>query len=86
MTVYTFPDLARILSCSESFLRKLVARGELRAVKMGRLVRFREEDVRAYLAGERPAKAVTVVEKKPFEPTIRGPLRMTQAWREQQRG
>lgn len=51
-------ETARLLSCSEAAVRKWVARRQLPALKVGRLVRFRLADVEAFLAREgRPPKA-----------------------------
>ena len=41
----TTEDVARVLGCSPAAVRKWRAQGLLRAVKLGRLVRYRGEDV-----------------------------------------
>ena len=41
----TTDEVARILGCSEAAVRKWRSQGRLKAVKLGRLVRFRAEDV-----------------------------------------
>lgn len=43
-------EVAEILRCSPSMVRALSRRGELRAVHVGRLPRFRREDVEVYIA------------------------------------
>ena len=55
----TLKEIGALTALSESFWRKLVARGELRTFKFGRSIRVLEEDVRQYLAArERPARVV----------------------------
>ena len=41
----TTDDVARLLRCSTAAVRKWRAQGRIRAVKVGRLVRFRGEDI-----------------------------------------
>ena len=41
----TTDDVARLLGCSPAAVRKWRSQGRLRAVKVGRLVRFRGEEV-----------------------------------------
>lgn len=38
-------DVARVLGCSPAAVRKWRAQGRLRAVKVGRLVRYRGEEI-----------------------------------------
>ena len=45
---YTIAEAARILALSQTTVRRLAARGELRAVGTGRLLRFTLRDIRAY--------------------------------------
>lgn len=45
-----FADTARYLGRSESFLRRLVARREIRHRKVGRLLKFEVADLDAFLA------------------------------------
>ena len=47
-------DVAHILGCSSDDVIELACKGELKAEKQGRVWRFREEDLRAYL--EKTAK------------------------------
>jgi len=42
-------DVAHILGCSSDDVIELACKGELKAEKQGRVWRFREEDLRAYL-------------------------------------
>lgn len=54
-------DVARLLDCSEQHVRNLVARGQLPgAIKVGKLLRFDAEIVRAWLASH----AVATTEAK----------------------
>ena len=41
----TTEDVAKLLGCSEAAVRKWRSQGRLKAVKLGRLVRFRAQDV-----------------------------------------
>jgi excisionase family DNA binding protein len=41
----TTEDVARLLGCSPAAVRKWRSQGRLKGVKLGRLVRFRSEDV-----------------------------------------
>ena len=45
-------DVARYLGVSRWTLRRIVDRGELRAIRVGQRERFRQEDVQAYLERE----------------------------------
>jgi excisionase family DNA binding protein len=47
--VYTPPQAAEYLNCAEITLRRETARGRLRAVKIGRVLRYRKVDLDAYL-------------------------------------
>ncbi len=48
-------EAANYLSTSPRHVRELWSRRELAGVKVGRLVRFRVEDIDAYIAGHRVA-------------------------------
>jgi excisionase family DNA binding protein len=54
--VWTYADLAKAYSISTRTLRRLVARGELRAVRIGGAVRITEES-RAAWAASLPLRA-----------------------------
>jgi excisionase family DNA binding protein len=41
----TVKDAAQLLACSEAAIRKWIAQGRLRAVRVGRLVRLRPADL-----------------------------------------
>lgn len=45
----TSEDVSRILGVHRNTVRRLVRRGQLRAIHVGRLPRFRPEDLDAYL-------------------------------------
>jgi len=46
----TLDDLTALLQISKSTLRRMIAAGEIRAVKIGRVLRVRRADYDAYLA------------------------------------
>jgi excisionase family DNA binding protein len=50
-TLWGVMDVARYLRTSRSWTYKAVERGVLPVVRIGRLVRFRPEDIRAFVAG-----------------------------------
>jgi len=50
-------DLARILRCGRNRPYDLAASGALPCVRLGASIRFRPEDVRAFLAGASPRPA-----------------------------
>jgi excisionase family DNA binding protein len=47
--LFSYDDVARILGCSVRTVKDLVACGEPPCRRIGRLVRFTEGDVRAYV-------------------------------------
>ena len=47
--LFTLPEVARILRCSERTIRRLIRSGRLRAVHTGRCYRFQREDVRRFV-------------------------------------
>ena len=47
-------EVAKRLACGPGMVYKLINRGELPGVSVGRLVRVRESDLNAYLAGMPP--------------------------------
>ena len=49
--VLTREEVAEALGCSPRTVARLVERGELRQAQVGRLARYRREDVDALLAG-----------------------------------
>lgn len=51
--LFTVAALARHLGVSRWTIYRLVRRGEIRAVKVGERIRFRPEDVDAYLESTR---------------------------------
>lgn len=58
--VYSFRDVARMLSCSTTSVGRLVAKGKLRAVGNGRAKRVLADSVTAYVNTSEPAdKAVS---------------------------
>ncbi|HEV8534847.1 MAG TPA: helix-turn-helix domain-containing protein [Candidatus Limnocylindria bacterium] len=48
--VLTPEEAAKVLSCSRQYVHELIARGELRSVKLGRLRRIPVDGVRELLA------------------------------------
>ena len=46
---YSIKDLAIIFRTSTDFWRKRISNGEIKAVKLGRIVRIPEEEVRKFL-------------------------------------
>jgi len=48
--LYTIEEAAKILNVKVSRLRQAVFRGEISYVKLGALVRFREEDLQNYIS------------------------------------
>jgi excisionase family DNA binding protein len=51
-TVLDVPAAAAVLGCGERAVRDLIARGELRSVRLGRLIRIPRHALVAFLAGE----------------------------------
>lgn len=41
----TIPQVAEYLACSTYTVRRMISRGELRAIRVGRLIRIRSEDL-----------------------------------------
>ncbi len=58
--LWTVPDVAGYLGVSVSWVYQHVAAGDLPYRRIGGLVRFFPEDVRAYARGERPGGAPVV--------------------------
>lgn len=56
-TYLTIPEVAAALSCSRDTVRRLIARGEIRAVRFGRLIRVAASEVSR---GGRPVRRVEV--------------------------
>ena len=48
--LYTVEEAAKVLNIKVSRLRQAVFRGEISYVKLGALVRFREEDLQNYIS------------------------------------
>jgi excisionase family DNA binding protein len=47
---YTVQEAARRLNCSDDSVRRRIAAGELRAVRVGRLVRIEPKEVEKFIA------------------------------------
>lgn len=45
----TAQDVAKILQCSERFAYNLISTGDLKSVRMGRLVRVRQVDLETFI-------------------------------------
>ena len=54
MKLFTVYEVAEMLKCKPSAVRKWIRLGRLHAVHAGRLVRVREEDLTAFLRGREP--------------------------------
>lgn len=50
-------DAAKLLACSSGHVRNLVARGELQPIRVGKLLRFSVDDLKAFIARQRQAVA-----------------------------
>jgi excisionase family DNA binding protein len=55
--VLTVPEVARELKFTRAYIYEAVRRGDVAAIRQGKYVRIRRQDLRAWLAG-RPAKAL----------------------------
>jgi len=53
MKLLTVAELADLLSVTDITVRRMVIRGQIPAVRIGRAVRFRQEDVDAFLTSVR---------------------------------
>lgn len=53
-TVQRVPEVAKRLDCSRDAVYRLVNSGELRAIRVGRLVRIPESALADFIAGKRP--------------------------------
>lgn len=51
MSAYTMREVAEILSVNERTIKNLIARGELKRLKVGRAVRITQQQLDAYLEG-----------------------------------
>lgn len=56
--ILTVPDIARELHFTSAYVYEAVRRGDLAAVRKGKYVRIRRADLRAWLEGRAPAKAL----------------------------
>lgn len=80
-TYLTIPQAAEALSCSPDTVRRLIARGEIRAVRFGRLIRIAVSDLTRAgrpVTGTRPRKGP---DSLPHERTSSG-RRPGETWRE----
>lgn len=59
--LWTVKDAARFLHCSTSFVYKRAVRGELPCVRIGAMVRFNPETIRALARGELTERPGVVV-------------------------
>lgn len=48
--VYRVQEVAQLLKCDPATIYRLTASGELKSVRVGRLLRIRESDLAAYIA------------------------------------
>jgi excisionase family DNA binding protein len=68
----TIADVAARLTCSPGFVRRLIKRGKLRAIKDGRFVRIPPEAVEEYLQGHTTQLVViSMGEPESTDPPIR---------------
>jgi excisionase family DNA binding protein len=49
--VYTVEDVAKILKVQNRTIRDYIRSGKLKALKLGRAYRVKEEDLKAFLSG-----------------------------------
>jgi excisionase family DNA binding protein len=56
-----YADAARLLGVHEETVKTYVRRGELAAVRLGRRVLFREDDIAAFIAARRVGPRHTIV-------------------------
>lgn len=56
--ILTVPDVARELRFTSAYVYEAVRRGDLAAVRKGKYLRIRRADLRAWLDGRAPAKAL----------------------------
>jgi excisionase family DNA binding protein len=62
--LWTVKDVADFLRVSRSWVYHRAEAGELPCLRIGALLRFEPERVRAYTRGERPAQATVVAFRK----------------------
>ena len=60
MRTYTVEQAADVLQVTIGTVRKLARDGRLVGAKIGRHWRFTEEDLRAFLASQRPTRRVEI--------------------------
>jgi excisionase family DNA binding protein len=63
----TTEELCKMLKTRESFIRNLRSQGRIPYVKVGRLVRYRPEDISAWLKGQSARIVSPEVEQKSEE-------------------
>jgi len=68
----TVPEAAAKLSISERMVFKLIAKGRLPTVRLGRATRIDTDDVAAFIDAHKVSRAV--------EPTARPPVRPSEEW------
>ncbi len=54
--IYTPAEISNLLRTSKSLVYKLVSQGELGAIRFGRTVRIRQEDLEIFLARHAPTE------------------------------
>ena len=67
-------DVCRVLQCGRTFVYELLRRGDLKAIKLGRLTRFSQEALAAFLDGREAEAAAERRHSRPVAPSVRPPL------------
>lgn len=67
-TLMTARDVARYLNCSASTVRRMAACGDIPHYRLGKLVRFRRNEIDAWLAQVHRGRAVTPGGRVPADP------------------
>lgn len=80
----TVPEVAEALSCSPDTVRRLIARGEMRAVRFGRLIRIASGEIaragRPVSRLSRSREVVAIPASKDRAPSGRRPGETWQQW------
>lgn len=61
MDLLSVKDVSKIIGISEPSVRKHAIRGELRFVRLGKLLRFRPEDVNTFIEGNTSTPLIVAI-------------------------